>query len=96
MKRLLILAFFILYASAFKLDLSESQEKLNNFTPKIRAREYEWLLDIPRILIEYLLIAALSPLFLLPSLFLNNQEIWIASLYKFMYLPYIRLSGFNS
>jgi hypothetical protein len=61
---------------------------------KVRDDEYNWLLDIPRILIEYLVVMIISPFFVFPSFFLNNQEVWVATMYRFLYLKYFRLSGY--
>jgi len=63
---------------------------------KVRDNEYDWLLDMPRILLEYLICMIISPFFIIPSFFLNNQEIWVATIYNFLYLNFVRLSGYTA
>lgn len=81
-----ILAFALMVnmSSAFRLDLeniktsiSTGLSQINRGTHRVMASgytqdEFEWLFDIPRIIVQYLTVLILSPLFLLPSIFLNN------------------------
>lgn len=62
----------------------------------MRDEEYFWMLDIPRIAIEAVLAIVLSPLFFITSFFLNNQEIYIVALTRFMSLKFVRLSGYSA
>ncbi|CDW78681.1 UNKNOWN [Stylonychia lemnae] len=91
----MLIALLIVYCQAFQLEVLPKEERVNTHL-RVRENDFAWLLDIPRILLEYLIVMVLSPFFILPSFFLNNQEIWVATIYKFLYLPVVRLSGYAS
>jgi hypothetical protein len=72
---------------------------LDNFktfvVKKVELKEYLWGLDIFRIILDYAITLVTLPVFLIPSLFINNQEWAIIYLYAFLNAPVFRLSGWN-
>lgn len=97
-KLLLCLCLFLTLSMAFKLPIdSESQVKKlprDNEFMKVRSNEYPWLLDIMRVIVDFVVVAVVSPLFFIPSFFFNNQEIYIVLLSRFMKFKYVRLSSY--
>lgn len=97
-KVLLLLCFLLTFTAAFKMDFERPNNQRNDHLPqrKVMREEFHWVLDFPRILLEEILVLVLSPLFLLSSILLNNQEIYIVTLYRFLYLKIVRLSGWDA
>eukprot|EP00347_Sterkiella_histriomuscorum_P020013 403339434 len=102
---MLAFALLVCQSIAFELDLNSMHQQIKERVGQVKSLphqvkaysndEFTWSLDVPRILFQYIITAVFCPLFILPSIFLNNQELFTAVLYKFVYAPYIRLSGFD-
>jgi hypothetical protein len=103
-KIILFLALAVALSTAFKLDYEQARRDYkSNYAAAVPERavraedeEYKWSLDVFRIFIEFALTLVLSPLFIITSVFLNNQEIYRIVLYQFLYLPVVRLSGWEN
>lgn len=99
-KALLFLALCVTLSMAFKIDYEEARRS-RGALPEMPERtvrrddsDFPWLIDSIRLIIQFVIIAGISPLYILSSIFFNNQELYQKHLFWFAEGKLMRLSGY--